>query len=211
MEKTNASRRTVELAASELPAFINALPRMLTEDLTINVSGTLNEHLYLHRFYGSGSIWIEGSDGCACQKGLYVSNCSIGVTLKNLALSGHQKTGNDIVMVQISHYVSMQNCTVTGSKAADNEGECGVRVRLSSLVNMINCGITSCGTAVVVSSNALVTLHNNSGGGFSNNAAGLRAYEGGIILLSGQTPELLGGSSNTKSGGLIVKANGTLL
>lgn len=210
MEKTGASNRTVELAASELPAFFNALPRLLTENLTVKVSGTLNEHLYLSNFYGSGGIWIEGFGGCAFQKGLDVRNCSIGITLKNLALSGRPEAQREIVSFQRCRYISMQECDVEGT-FPDSSQDIGVRVNLSTLAGLDNCGVKNCSIAVMAGSSSIVTVSNDNGNRFLNNGAGLSAYGGGILLLSGQTPELLGGSSNTKSGGLIVKANGTLL
>lgn len=211
MEKTGVSARTVELAASELPGFFDALPRLLTEDLTVKASGTLNERLYLHRFYGSGSIWIEGSGGCAFRKGFAINRCSASITLKNLEFSGKPETSGEIVSIQTARYVSLQHCTVTGSKSADSEGEVGVKVELCSFVSLSNCGITSCKAAALASGSSILTLYNDSGDGFSNNAAGPRTSHGGIILLSGQTPELLGGAAVFKSGGLIVKADGTLL
>ena len=211
VEKTNASPRTVELAASELPGFINALPRLLNENLTVKVSGTLNEYLNIHDFYGGGSIWIEGAGGCTFQKGISVNGCSNRVTLKNLEFSGHPEINNVIVSIQISRYVSMQFCTILGTRSADSEGEFGVRAELCSLVNVTNCGVRNCKTAMLTSGSSIVTVYSDNEDGFSGSGTGAYAYHGGIVLLAGRTPDLLGGNTNSKSGGLIVKRDGTLL
>lgn len=210
VEKASVSARTVELEASELPDYIAGLPRLLTEILTIKVSGTLSEPLYLPNFYGSGSIWIEGSGGCTLQKGIGISACSARITLKNLEFNGKVETSDAIVVIQTSRYVSMQYCAITGSRSANNAGEPGVWAALSSFANLAACEITNCGTAVLAYSGSILTLYDDSGDGFSGNGIGANAYRSGIILLSGQTPELLGGSTNVNAGGLIAK-NGSLL
>lgn len=181
------------------------------EDLTISVSGVLTEYVYLNRFFGSGSISIEGDGGCKLQGGVGVNNCSVIVSLRNLELSGHSKTGNEIVSIKFANRIYMSNCTFTGSRSADSEGEVGMYADVCSFVRLSGCGISNCKTAVLVGSSSIVSVYNNSGDGFSGNATGPYVYHGGIILLSGSTPDLLGGATSAKSGGLIVKADGALL
>ena len=212
MEKTNVPSRTVELAASELPTFFNALPRLVTENLTVRASGTLNEYLYLQSFYGCGSIWIEGDGGCVFQKGTGINACRVSVTLKNLEFSGRPETHKDIVLIQNSKYVSMQGCTVRGTGPnPGSSGNNGVRAALCSMVMLADCSIMNCNNAMLASSSSIVTVYNEQDGGFSGSSTGVHLYHGGIVMLSGKTPDLLGGNANTKNGGLIVKANGTLL
>lgn len=203
--------RTVTVAAADLPAYIAGLPRLLTENLTIDVSGTLEAKLDIRGFYGSGSISINGSDGCTFQKGVTVNNCDALVTLRNLEFSGYQGANNAIVNIGYSQDVYMSNCTVTGSRSADTEGEEGVGADMYSSAHLSGCGIKNCKTAILVMRNSIVSVYNNSGDSFSGNATGPYVYHGGIILLSGSTPELLGGATNAKVGGLIVKGDGTLL
>ena len=134
VEATNLPSRTVEVAAEDLPAYINSLPRLLMADIDIKVTGTLTEFLYIHRFSG-GSLSIDGNGG----------------------------------------------------------------------------GISNCRIAVFSAGSTIVSIYNENRGDFSGNAAGPYVFRGGIILLGGSTPELLGGATSTKAGGLIVKADGTVL
>ena len=105
----------------------------------------------------------------------------------------------------------MQFCTILGTRSADSEGEFGVRAELCSLVNITNCGIRNCKTAMLTSGSSIVTVYSDNEDGFSGSGTGAYAYHGGIVLLAGRTPDLLGGNTNSKSGGLIVKRDGTLL
>ena len=210
MEKASVSRRTVELAAADLPGYIAGLPRLLTENLKISVSGVLTDLLIINGFYGSGSISIEGDGGCKFQGGV-MTNCSVNITLINLEISGLSEAGNAIVFVDTSRSFVMSNCTITGSGSADSEGAFGVRANGLSHVLISNCGISNCATAVIAALNSVVSIYNRTGGTFENNDIGPYVYYGGIILLSGTTPELLGGATSAKSGGLIVKGDGTLL
>lgn len=203
------------MAASELPAYIAGLPKLLTENLTINVAGNLNERLDINGYYGGGSLLIDGQGGGSLQKGVRASNCSVRITLSNLEISGHLEIGpagisNLIVYSNDNKQFTMSNCTVTGSKSADSEGDVGVRAD-GSRANITNCSISNCGTAVIAAVNSVVSIYNRTGGIFENNDVGPYVYYGGIILLSGTTPVLLGGATSAKAGGLIVKADGTLL
>lgn len=211
VEATSVPSRTVEVAASELPAYIDSLPRMLMTDLTVKVTGTLTEYLYVNRFFGCGNISIVGGGECKLQVGVSIRNCSTIVTLRNLELSGHLNGLNNIVDIQYANKVYMTACTVAGSKSANTEEEIGVRADYSSFVYLTNCGISNCNVAVLAGSSSIVSVYNDSGDGFSGNATGPYVSYGGIILLSGATPELLGGTTSAKAGGLIVKGNGTLL
>lgn len=211
MEATSIPARTVEVAAAELPAYIDSLPRLLMMDLTVKVTGTLTEYLYVNRFYGSGSISIEGDGDCKLQGGVGVNNCSVIVSLRDLELSGHPKTADEIVNIKFANKTYMSNCTFAGSRSANTNGEVGIYADMCSFVRLTTCGISNCKTAVLVGSSSIVSVYNNSGDGFSGNATGPYVYHGGIILLSGSTPDLLGGTTSAKAGGLIVKATGTLL
>lgn len=57
---TDISTRAVTVAAAELQAYIDALPRLLTEQITVKVTGTLSDSLYIQGFYGSGALTIQG-------------------------------------------------------------------------------------------------------------------------------------------------------
>ena len=106
----------------------------------------------------------------------------------------------------------MQGCTVRGTGPnPGSSGNNGVRAALCSMVTLIGCSVMNCTNAVIASTSSIVTVHNQQDGGFSGSSTGVNLYAGGIVLLSGKTPDLLGGSTNAKNGGLIVKGDGTLL
>ena len=222
VEATNLPSRTVEVAAEDLPAYINSLPRLLMADIDIKVTGTLTEFLYIHRFSG-GSLSIDGNGDCRLQGGVSIRSSSAIVVLKNLELSLREEKLklNDIVDIQFSDNVSIRSCLVAGSKSANTEGantegantegEVGVRADHHSCAALINCGISNCRIAVFSAGSTIVSVYNENRGDFSGNAAGPYVFCGGIILLGGSTPELLGGNTSAKCGGMIVKGDGTLL
>lgn len=213
VEATNLPSRTVEVAAEDLPAYINSLPRLLMADITIKVTGTLTEFLYIHRFSGSGSISIDGNGDCRLQGGVSIRSSSAVVVFRNLefSLRKDKMQLNDIVDIQFSGNVSIRSCSVAGSESANTEGEVGVRADYHSCAALINCGISNCRIAVISAGSTIVSIYNENRGDFSGNAAGPYVFRGGIILLGGSTPELLGGATSAKVGGLIVKGDGTLL
>ncbi len=213
VEATNLPSRTVEVAAEDLPAYIDSLPRLLMMDLTVKVTGTLTEYLYINRFSGSGSISIEGDGECKLQGGVSIRSCSAIVVFRNLefSLRKDKMQLNDIVDIQFSDNVSIRSCSVAGSKSANTEGEVGVRADYHSCAALINCGISNCRIAVFSAGSTIVSVYNENRGDFSGNAAGPYVFRGGIILFGGSTPELLGGATSAKVGGLIVKGDGTLL
>ena len=209
VEATNLPSRTVEVAAEDLPAYINSLPRLLMADIDIKVTGTLTEFLYIHRF-SSGSLSIDGNGDCRLQGGVSIRSSSAIVVLKNLELSLREEKLklNDIVDIQFSDNVSIRSCSVAGSKSANTEGantegEVGVRADHHSCAALINCGISNCRIAVFSAGSTIVSVYNENRGDFSGNAAGPYVFRGGIILL--------GGNTSAKCGGMIVKGDGTLL
>lgn len=208
VEKTGASDRTVELAASELPAFFNALPRLLTENLTVKASGTLAAALAVSGFYGPGSIMIEGktAGGLVIMGSITISDCSVGVHLHFVDITAGSEAA-EAVSLSRSFYAFLNGCQITGNHACK-----GVLATSGTKAYLLECGIKNCQTAAQTDSTSIMALSNeaSSAGGFSGNTVGARVYRGGVILLAESTPELLGGAANAKSGGLIAK-NGSLL
>lgn len=211
VEATKLPLRTVEVAAEDLPAYINSLPRLLMEDITIKVTGTLTEFLYIHRFSGSGSLSIDGNGDCRLKGGVSIRSSSAGISLENLELSLSEDKLNDIVDIQVSDNVSIRGCSVAGSRSSNTGGEVGVRADYNSCATLINCGISNCRIATISAGSTIVSIYSQNRDDFSGNAVGPYVFRGGIILLSGSTPDLLGGATSAKLGGLIAKGDGTLL
>lgn len=200
--------RSVTVAASELAAYIAALPRLLTESISITLTtGVCGSRVFLNNFYGSGSITINAPDGTACSfpKGIEVRDCKSFIILEGLSVSSDTASGSQAAIgVSNAIYLDVNKCSIdaNGSEyAVSAYNGTHLSVRKSEIKNASSaallCGYTS--VANIVSCTA------------ENNTAGAYVYHGGIVLLADSTPDTLGGSANKKSGGLILKANGTLL
>lgn len=202
---TYAPSRTVTVAAAELPAYINALPRLLTENITINVgAGTCTDKVDIFDFYGCGSIRINGaaSYGSVFSGGITIRHCLIHVDIRGVSVSANSGT---VVGVTTAAYVYLESCKIDGSNAT----YCASSYEGAHL-SLTSCTLSNCssGSAILCGHTSIAALSDCSA---NANQTGAFVYRGGIVLLAGSTPDTLGGSSNKKSGGMIVKANGTLL
>lgn len=70
------------------------------------------------------------------------------------------------------------------------------------------CSISNYYIAAYPRHASVVSYHDVSASG---NTIGAEVEMGTILLLSGTTPDMLGGSSHRKYGGIIAKSSGTLL
>lgn len=204
LEKTGVTSRTVELAAADLPAFIAALPRLLTENLTIKVSGTAAGVVDISRFYGPGSLTVAAAAGQTTSIGsLYAEGNRAHVSLSGIKFQGAQPFSNTYVTIQNSALFTLNNCSVQGSgKSYD-----AMNVSIST-VHLNGCGFTGVNKVITPGGGAVISFYNCTGSG--NNVGIFGA--GGAVFLMGSTPPLLGGASNGRyNGGLIVKADGTLI
>lgn len=202
----NPGDKSVTLAPTELFDYIKALPRMLTDNLTITLTaGTVMKAIDLTGFYGGGRLTIQAAEGADVQfaESLYVNHCK-SVFLTGLKFMGGRVYNNGHV-VAYNSCVYLINCTLDA--ANDSEAK-GFIATDGSRAWLYGGSITNCGVGVQAVGASVVSVYDISASG---NTVGASVWSGGIILLCGSTPELLGGASNTKEGGLIVKANGTLL
>lgn len=206
MEAKSVPLRGVELAAEDLPEYIAGLPRLLTESLTITVSGTLTDTLWIARFYGPGDLRIWGTEGCTIRN-VIVSNCTVPIQLINLKLGAPQLPSETVNIVSAVQSVGlrMRGCAISGGA--------GLRglMASASTVRLDDTSIKNCEFAVIASSGAVVPVNAETSGLYADNQTGAYVWNGGIILLSGSVPSLLGGTTNAKGGGIVVKPDGTLL
>lgn len=207
---TSAPSRTVTLTAAELQGYLNALPKMLTENITLNVTGTLDSKLSLSGFYGSGSLTIDGGQAFTLSNSniaLYVANCRIGVSFYNMTILSTTAGGGfgavDTCYLASNSRIDFVRCTIQGGGY-----NIGVRPRGVCVTSLQNCTLTGNYIALDIEDGSVATVIDAT---CSENAIGGRVYNGGILLLAGTTPELLGGSVNNKQGGIIAKADGTLI
>lgn len=200
--------RTVSLNVTELPAFLNRLPRLLTEDLTIQISGTLEDPVGIHGFYGSGSIRLVAADeiGCTFKRRVHILECSIAVWLQGLRFDDTEQL-EDIAMVRVqeARNVRILNCVFLGAGS-------GIAVSVSNFANveMDSCSIRKFNVALSgYSSSVIVAMRCQE---VSENTYGIHAGYGMVVMLGGSSPDLMGGASNYKySGAMIVSSNNTLL
>lgn len=192
--------RTVMVAASELAAYVAALPRLLTEHLTVNITGgTVSESLDLMSFYGSGSLWLRAVAGqtVSLTNGVRVYGCTTRIIFENLSL--HGSTSSDgFVYIRESTDTWLIRCTIDGAEAPDKRFF-GVMVEGLSMADIDTCDIKNVLAAVLVKyAEAIVETCTGSG-----NTIGIKTYHGGRCYLTGGTPTLLGGSTNENGGGPI--------
>ena len=209
---SRVSACTVTLEASELSAYLNSLPRLLTENYTITVNGALNAQLIIDNFYGNGHITIktDGVNSFSLNHGLYISNCRIPIQLWDSQLTAPSglDAGSGLVSVYQSRYVRLADCTLTGHEKEENVW--GARIEEGSHALFESCTFSGF-DGVVFAGRLSSGLFYGSADHFSGNNKGAYVWMGGRVMLGGSVPDTLGGSANIKSGGMIVKADGTLL
>ena len=204
MEKTGVTSRTVEVAAAELGGYILALPRLLTENLLIKSSGTVG-NLDIGRFYGSGSLTVEAKEGETLTIGsVYASGDRAPICFRGVQFQGAAPFANTYLTVIGCRDFTLESCGVTGTgKQFD-----GLNVSDASMFYAYQCAFTGLRRVVLPSGSSVAAFADCEGSGNSCGVFGA----GGVVLLVGTTPPLLGGVSNGRhSGGLIVKADGTLI
>lgn len=207
VQAVSVPSRSVTVAASELAAYIAALPRLLSEDLTVNITGgTVSENLKLRYFYGPGSLQLMAVDGQTVHltNGVYIYRCEAAILLDNLSLHG-LTSGDGFVHIRESTNTWLSRCTIDGAGAA-GKNLYGVNVEGMSIAFIGSTDIKNVSTAVIVSYAAAIV---NACAG-SGNTIGAYTYRGGRCYLSEGTPTLMGGSTNENGGGPIFN-NGTLL
>lgn len=206
--------RRVELAASELQSYIDAMPRLLTEKLILGVTGDLGTAVEVKGFYGPGDLTIVGSGKFTLQNALCIEGCSIFVYIRSIEFQERAgMVGNGLLTVSRSGYVYAYDCDFTGLGAGSNI--CGVKAEEGSPVLLGSVKISNCMYAVLAGNTGVLSI--DSAGAdtppceFSGNAEGAYVWNGGIVLLGSGIPDTLGGAANRKFGGIIAKADGTLL
>ena len=200
--------RSVTIELSALQNYLDSLPRLLTEDLTIKVTGSWTGNITVYGFYGSGRLTISGKDGCTLTGNMTIDRCSVFMELFDMAFQApatglHQ---DSLLYATINRHLWVERCSFVGN------GACyGVEGYISSSICVVNCPISDCNTVVQSCANGRVVVFNNPAVTYANNTNGAYVYRGGIILLGENTPDTLGAATNIHNGGIIAKANGTLI
>lgn len=205
--------RSVTLEASELQAYLDSLPKFLTEQLTLSVHGTLTERLIMAYYSGPGSLSIQASasDSFTVLGGIYVTDCSLSKILFSGVNFAVPETFTDSIIhldILRTTLAEVTACTFTGNGTAN---VIGIKLR-DSEANIGGISASSLGYVVYPCGSSVAVLAAGASSSFHDNLVGVLTYRGGTAFLCDEIPDLLGASSNIKShSGLIVNSNGTLL
>lgn len=213
---TAAGTVNAGMAAAELQAYLNALPRLLTADYTITVSGTHAGMITLNGFYGSGSITIRAAEvgDCALSNMVQVLNCAVPISIQKIKWQeavGGLGTGQSYLRISNAPVI-LENCVLLGRKDDGTQRPGGVSLQEFGVLYAKDCifkTLTFCAQTYYGGYAELLTVQD--GTLFEDNYAGVATFYGGIILLTGKTPDLLGSTWNHRNGGLLVGADGKVL
>ena len=202
---------TSSVAAADLQARINSLPRCLTQDVTFIVSGSLTGALTIQDFYGNGSLTVRGNtDSSFSLTGtISVENCSCPVRLLyhlTVQLPADASASDACLIANSCSYVELEEVNLQGSGTGR-----GVNASRSWL-RLNNTSISQAQAALMLSYGAGALLINTLDSvSYTDNQTGIYLYRGGIAMLTQGVPTLLGGASNSKNGGIIIDASGALI
>lgn len=204
------------LNASELQAYLSSLPRLLTENHVITLNGTHSQIIKIEGFYGCGSITLRAAavGDCVLNHQVQVTNCAVPVVLQKIKWQEPAEilgSGQSYVIVT-SAQVFLDNCVLIGSKDSGGQHPGGASTQRFGALYASDCvfkTLSFCAQTYLGGHVELLTLQ--EGTLFEDNYAGVSVYYGGIILLTGKTPDTPGSTWNNKNGGLLVGANGKVL
>lgn len=212
LEAKSVPSRTVSLAAADLPAYIAALPRLMTEYLVINVTGELTTRLNLYNFYGPGTIEIRGSGNFSMRNMMRIRYCSIEIVLREILffeINGMTVSQGSVLVDRSPGHVYIGNCQFQG--LGTESESVGVHAQYGISVTLVNCTISGFRYAVISNRASTVSVvAEESDATYSDNTTGIHVLAGGIVALQNGTPKLLGGKANSKNGGIIINPDGTI-
>lgn len=197
---TGALSHGAIIPASELQAYLDTLPRLLTEHYVITLRGTCSRDIWVKDFYGSGSLTFRADalGDCVLAKDLRITNCSIPVQMKTLKweLDETASPYRYCIFCERS-VVYAEECSFNGHAKAGR----GAASDFNSVTVLKNCAFHDLEIAVRTSSGGRVEVYGeNPETDYSANAIGVYLILGGLVLLGDRIPDTLGGVYNEKSG-----------
>lgn len=202
------------LNASELQAYLDSLPRLLTENHVITLNGTYSQAVYMKGFYGCGSLTLRANSVGACvfTNAISTENCSVPVNMEKLKWElGDGATSNTYCIICNNSNMGVTECSFNGYVAASNRGN-GVSALYSSSMVLVNCAFHNLDIAVHTYLGGYINvIGENPESDYSGNGAGIYLYQGGLVLLGNSVPDTLGGTYNEKNGVSAIIKNGKFL
>ena len=198
----------VTVAAADLASYLSSMPRLVVNDLFITITaGTCADKIVLNGFYGPGRIWLKTDGGLVlCTAGLIVTQARCHVIVNGLTIRGGPVYDGSVVCAYASSHVELENCVIDGQSET---GRTGVIATCESTMSMKGCTIRDTTRyAAEASVSSVLSITDTAASG---NSIGGNVWRGGIMLLCGSTPQVLGGAQNRKAGGVFIANGGTLL
>lgn len=208
---------SINLNASELPVYLASLPRLLTDNYYINLTGTCSQIVYLNNFYGCGKINLCATNlgDCVFTKNIIIENCSIPVIVEKLKWTlDDEATDSTYCIDCISSNMRIFNCSFNGYVAAsETKTGNGVTLAYNSSVILSNCAFHDLNIAAHTYLGGYINIScaENLESDYSGNRVGVYLYYGGLVLLGDYVPDTLGGIYNEKNGINAIIKNGKFI
>lgn len=219
VEAVRVPSRAVELPGADLPDYIARLPRLLTEHLTLRVKGSLTANsLLLSGFYGSGSLTVSQVDEDAVFKtAAVVDRCAVPVAFRDVRFRDPKpgdETARNGIAVSSKSQVTVQDCSFSSDDRGGDINHCyrAISSGVGSVVFARDLRAMNCGAVALAVYGGTIICSARGGEAVHDNDCGAYVWNGGLVMLIGDTPDTLGGQLNAHtSGGLVVSASGELL
>lgn len=200
--------RTVTVAAGNLYEYVNALPRLLTEALTIQVpAGEADSTLCVNNFYGSGSLTIAANGTDVVIPAVQINDSKVLVTFNNIIFNS--TTAGALVSIDNSAHVVLSECKISPNQhVGPNKSGCAVNGLSHAYLN--KCNVKNVTYGVTSWSGSIATLSACTG---ENLTYGLYCH-GGIFFLLAGTSDTLNAPENiihAGSGGCIISSDGSVI
>lgn len=207
---TDVPYRSAEIPASELQAYLDALPRLLTEHHDIVLTGTHTQTVQVADFYGCGSLTIRAANlgGCVFTRGISVNNCSVPVKLEKLKwVIGADIPQDESCITCSSREVIAKECSFNGyvSPAGGKTGRGATTINRAYL-QLRDCQFRDLLVAVKCFGGGRIdVIEPDEKGEYRDNSVGAYTQFNGLIMLMSGIPSTLGGTGNEIHGGAIVQ------
>ena len=200
------------LNASELQGYLDSLPRLLTEEYYITLSGTCSQIVYLKGFYGCGSITLRAANlgDCVFTKNMEIISCHVPVNMEKLKWELNAESPSDrACIVCAGSTVNVEGCSFTGyvPSSGTKIGRGATTMKQGSVV-LWNCAFHDLEIVLNTYMSGFISINGGPETDYSGNVTGVYAYQGGLIMLGDVVPPQVGGTGNVlNGGGAIIKGN----